>query len=223
VIPRGATINSEAYINALNKFKKRFRQVWPGKNPAEMLLQHDNARPHTSLRTREHITKMSWTVLPHPPYNPDLAPSDFHLFGSLKCFEWNSLWRWQQRNWSVRKWLCRHDKSWYWQGIHALAPRWHKAVKTLTETMYKNSVCKRNIHLHCHQISTILNKHILRRKKMWGKTFWTTLVCLLTTNSMELSPSWEATSCAVTQEFTNITETESSLPCSQEPSTSPYP
>jgi hypothetical protein len=27
VIPRGATINSEAYINALNKFKKRFRQV----------------------------------------------------------------------------------------------------------------------------------------------------------------------------------------------------
>jgi histone-lysine N-methyltransferase SETMAR len=23
-------------------------------------------------------------VLPHPPYSPDLAPPDFHLFGSLK-------------------------------------------------------------------------------------------------------------------------------------------
>jgi hypothetical protein len=24
------------------------------------------------------------TVVPHPPYSPDLAPSDFHLFGALK-------------------------------------------------------------------------------------------------------------------------------------------
>jgi histone-lysine N-methyltransferase SETMAR len=81
MIPRGATINSEAYINTLKKNKKRFRRVRPGKNPAEMLLQHDNARPHTSLRTREHITKMGWTVLPHSPYSPDLEPSYFQLFG----------------------------------------------------------------------------------------------------------------------------------------------
>ena len=25
-----------------------------------------------------------WTVLPHPPYSLDLAPSDFHLFTPLK-------------------------------------------------------------------------------------------------------------------------------------------
>jgi histone-lysine N-methyltransferase SETMAR len=48
------------------------------------VVQHDNARSHTSLRTREHITKMGWMVLPHPPYSPDLAPLDFHFFGSLK-------------------------------------------------------------------------------------------------------------------------------------------
>jgi histone-lysine N-methyltransferase SETMAR len=54
------------------------------KNMAEMLLQHDNARPHTSLKTQEAITKFCWAVLPHPPYSPDLAPSDFCLFGDLK-------------------------------------------------------------------------------------------------------------------------------------------
>jgi hypothetical protein len=63
-----------------NWLKKRYWRVRPGKNPAEMLLQHDN----TSLRTQEHITKMGWTVLPHPPYGQDLAPLEFHLFGSLK-------------------------------------------------------------------------------------------------------------------------------------------
>ena len=48
------------------------------------MIQHDNARPHTSLRTQEAITKFVWIVLPHPPYSPDLALSDFHLFGPLK-------------------------------------------------------------------------------------------------------------------------------------------
>ncbi|KDR07625.1 Histone-lysine N-methyltransferase SETMAR, partial [Zootermopsis nevadensis] len=72
------------YIGTLKTLKKRFRRVWPHKHPAEILLLHDNARPHTSPRTREEITKLGWTVLPHPPYSPDLAPSDFHLFGPLK-------------------------------------------------------------------------------------------------------------------------------------------
>jgi len=27
---------------------------------------------------------MGWELLQHPPYSPDLAPSDFHLFGPLK-------------------------------------------------------------------------------------------------------------------------------------------
>jgi histone-lysine N-methyltransferase SETMAR len=49
------------------------------------LLQHDNARPHTSLKTLEHVVKFGWTVLPHPPRGPDLAPSDSHLFGRKKA------------------------------------------------------------------------------------------------------------------------------------------
>ena len=49
-----------------------------------LLLLRDNTRPHTSPRTREAITTIRWTVLPHPPYSPDLAPSDYHLFGPVK-------------------------------------------------------------------------------------------------------------------------------------------
>lgn len=45
------------------------------------LLQHSNCRPHTSLKTVEHIASLSWTVLPHPLF---LAPSDIHLFRPLK-------------------------------------------------------------------------------------------------------------------------------------------
>jgi len=56
---------------------------------SQVLLQHDSARPHTSLCTREAVATIVWTVLPHPSYSPDFAPSDVHLFGPLK----DALWR----------------------------------------------------------------------------------------------------------------------------------
>jgi transposase len=30
------------------------------------------------------LKSWGWEILPHPPYNPDLAPSDFHLFPKVK-------------------------------------------------------------------------------------------------------------------------------------------
>jgi histone-lysine N-methyltransferase SETMAR len=49
----------------------------------QVLLLHD-ARPHTSLCTRDAIAAVGWLVLRHPPYSPDLAPFDLHLFDLLK-------------------------------------------------------------------------------------------------------------------------------------------
>jgi hypothetical protein len=63
---------------------------------------------------------------------------------------------------AVRKWLCRHFKTWFRQGIHALVARWRKTLQ-IDGDYVENSVCKRNIHLYCHQISTILNNYILRK------------------------------------------------------------
>jgi hypothetical protein len=36
------------------------------------------------LGTREAIAKMGRTVLAHPAHNPDVAPSDYHLFSPVK-------------------------------------------------------------------------------------------------------------------------------------------
>jgi len=51
---------------------------------SETLLQHDKARPHTSAATRDASQRLDFSVLPHSPYCPDLAPRDFHLFPKLK-------------------------------------------------------------------------------------------------------------------------------------------
>ena len=58
--------------------------VRPNRKTDQVLLLRDNTPPHTSPRTRQAITTTGWTVLPPPPYTPDLAPSDYNLFGPVK-------------------------------------------------------------------------------------------------------------------------------------------
>jgi transposase len=44
----------------------------------------DNASPHRSKSTIDCLTSLRLISAPHPPYSPDLAPSDFYLFGKVK-------------------------------------------------------------------------------------------------------------------------------------------
>jgi len=69
--------NPDRYIATLSG-----RLKFPEKKT--FLLKHDKARPHTNLKTVEHIVNLGWTVVPHPLYSPDLAPSDFHLLRPMK-------------------------------------------------------------------------------------------------------------------------------------------
>jgi len=59
------------------KLRAQTSRVSPGKKTV-FLLQHDNARPHTILKTMEHISNLGWTVVLYPPSCSDLPPSDFH-------------------------------------------------------------------------------------------------------------------------------------------------
>lgn len=49
-----------------------------------MLLLQDNAPPHTSQIAIAAADQCGYRLLPHPPYSPDLAPSDYYLFANLK-------------------------------------------------------------------------------------------------------------------------------------------
>jgi len=125
----GQTINSDRYIATLTKLKARISRVRPEKKKTTFLLQHDNARPHTSLKTVEHIANLGWTVLPHPPYSPDLAPSDFHLFGPMKDglrgqhFPSNdAVVR------AVKQWATSAGADFYECGMQALVHRWRKCI-----------------------------------------------------------------------------------------------
>jgi histone-lysine N-methyltransferase SETMAR len=70
-------------------------------------------------------------VLPHPPYNPNLAPSDFYLFRALKNAVHGVKFKTDDDviSSAVRTWLHDQDKEWYRKGIHALVSSCRKAVE----------------------------------------------------------------------------------------------
>ncbi|KAK8406892.1 hypothetical protein O3P69_007447 [Scylla paramamosain] len=81
----GSTVNSERYSDMLiNKLKPAIRNKRRGLLSEGVLLLHDNARPHTAVHTINILQELHFEVLEHPVYSPDLAPSDYHLFGPLK-------------------------------------------------------------------------------------------------------------------------------------------
>jgi histone-lysine N-methyltransferase SETMAR len=69
------------------------------------------------------------TLLPHHSYSPDLALSDFHLFGPLKDALRGARFEDDESViLAVRTWLREQESSWYREGMHALASRLCKAV-----------------------------------------------------------------------------------------------
>ena len=77
-LPEGSTVNQTYYTEVLKRLRDAIRRKRPELwRNGDWFFYHDNALAHSALRTREFFAKHSVTVLPHPPYSPDLAPCDF--------------------------------------------------------------------------------------------------------------------------------------------------
>jgi len=77
----GQTITAARYVQTLHKLNRALRDKRLRRN---IIILHDNTCPHATRLISKAIAKMGWEVLPHPSYSPDLAPSDYHLFGFVK-------------------------------------------------------------------------------------------------------------------------------------------
>lgn len=130
LLPSGTTVDSNVYCSQLTKLNKAIYEKRPGlANRKGVVFQHDNARPHTSMTTRKELMRLGWDVLPHPPYSPDLAPTDYHLFRSLQ----NSL---NGKTFTNEESTKRHldwffenkPKEFYERGIMKLVERWREVI-----------------------------------------------------------------------------------------------
>ena len=65
-------------------FEERNRQKTGANKEEKVLVPQDNALCHKSITMMVKLHELHFELLPHPPYFPDLAPSDYWLFADLK-------------------------------------------------------------------------------------------------------------------------------------------
>lgn len=125
------TINGDRYrlqLMRLNRALKEKRSQYEERHEKVILL-HDNARPHTAKVVQQYLETLRWEILPHPPYSPDIAPSDYHLFRSMQhgLAEQSFTTYEDTKNW-LDSWIASKDQSFFRQGIRLLPERWDKIV-----------------------------------------------------------------------------------------------
>jgi hypothetical protein len=74
-------------------------------------------------------TQNGWELLSHPPYIPDLAPTDYHLFGSLKDYLRGLHYETEEAvQEAVRSWLRGAGTDFYRRGVFKILQHWQKCI-----------------------------------------------------------------------------------------------
>lgn len=83
--PPGIKINGSYFLNNIIIPLENCEIVQHGiKQKQKIFIHYDNSPVHTSGLVKQHLESSKLTIMEHPPYSPDLAPSDFGLFGTMK-------------------------------------------------------------------------------------------------------------------------------------------
>ena len=118
--------NSAYYVDLLKKARKSKRKP----RSEDLWLLQDNAPIHTSSQSTSTITTSGFNLLAHPPYSPDLAPSDFYLFSHLKKhlrgIQFNDK---EQLMEMVDEFFSSKPTDFFENGFEQLVHRWRKCCE----------------------------------------------------------------------------------------------
>lgn len=131
LLDKGKKVDGHLYQQQLIRLKQVLHEKRPdySNRHETVLLQYDNARPHTSILVKKTLEEFGWEVLPHPPYSPDIAPSDYHLFRSMQHGlseqRFNNLL--DVKKW-LDDWVNSKEENFFYRGIHLLPERWENVI-----------------------------------------------------------------------------------------------
>jgi hypothetical protein len=84
------------------------------------------------------LSSWGWKILPHPPYSPDLAPLDFHLFQKMKKhLRGQSFHSNEDVQNEVKKWLRAQDTFFFYEVLDKSIYRYDKCLNRLGDYVEK--------------------------------------------------------------------------------------
>ena len=92
-LDQGRTINDAYYTGDVRRLRQEIARKRQEKLTRCVLLLQDNVPAHTSQVVITVATECGFKILLHPPYFPDIAPSDFCLFPKMTSYLRGSQYR----------------------------------------------------------------------------------------------------------------------------------
>jgi [histone H3]-lysine36 N-dimethyltransferase SETMAR len=77
-------MNAAHYVEIFDRLRYSIKNKRRGTLSQEIFLLHANALSHSARLVQNSLMTTGLVQLDHPPYSPDLAPSDFYLFPAMK-------------------------------------------------------------------------------------------------------------------------------------------
>lgn len=128
-LPANTTVTGNYYAQQMHRLRDAIKEKRRGLLGREVILLHDNAPPHKSLVAQAAVRDCGFAQLHHPPYSPDLAPSDYFLFPNTKRYlkgkRFESAEDIMSNIWEV--WEGK-DEQWFRGGIEALKHRYENVI-----------------------------------------------------------------------------------------------
>ena len=125
----GNTVNADEYCMQLDAVDEKLRSDRPNRPDRKPVFLQDNARPHKAKKSMEKINDLGWIALDHPPYSPDLAPSDYWIFRKLKknfrAKVHNSK---DELMAAVQAFFREQPVTWFQEGLSRLPERWQRCI-----------------------------------------------------------------------------------------------
>ncbi|KFD64881.1 hypothetical protein M514_22909, partial [Trichuris suis] len=126
----GGTITGKYYANLLLQLREEIKEKRRRKLSRKVLLQHDNAPARRAKVALAAIQQCGFGQIDHPSYSPDLAPSDYFLFGNLKQHLRGTVFSDDNEPKSaVQDYLNSRDKNFFFNGLMNLKSRCEKCIE----------------------------------------------------------------------------------------------
>ena len=128
LLPRGITITADIILLPTTETSCRRNPRKTTKRLHEVMQLHDYVRPHSSILTKNTIQELGSEVIPHPPYSPNLAPSDFHISRSLSNNLQGTLFLDENILRTLLDYFNSNPRDFYRRGIEKLLQHWQTVV-----------------------------------------------------------------------------------------------
>ncbi len=135
LLERGKTVDATLYCSQLTKMREKLSNLYSKITPnSRVIMLHDNARPHVAKKTQNVALNLNVEFLSHPPYSPDIAPSDYHVFRSLHHTLSGQIFESKEDvSRCLDQYISSKTADFWKRGIFSLPERWNAVVEARGE------------------------------------------------------------------------------------------